>query len=57
MKYAVTFYYHSNCTVEVEAENEREAKEMAYSMLGGEDTTNQILEGLQEDDSPTIEEI
>lgn len=28
-KYEVTFYYHTNCTVEVEAENEEEALEIA----------------------------
>lgn len=56
-KYQVTFYYHTNCVVEVEAENEREAKAKAYSELNTEEVNRQIMEGLQEDDSPDVEEI
>lgn len=46
-------YYHTNCTVEIEAENEEEALESAYCV----DCTDQLLEGLQEDDSPDVEEV
>jgi hypothetical protein len=56
-KYNVTFYYHTNCTVEVEAENETEALKKAESEVTKNEYTEQILWGLQEDDSPDVTEI
>ena len=56
-KYNVTFYYHTNCTVEVEAENEKEALELAESAVCDDKYTEQILWGLQEDDDPDVEEV
>lgn len=57
MKYEVTFYYHTNCTVVVEAENEDKALKLAESEVDKDEYTEQILWGLQEDDDPTIEEV
>lgn len=56
-KYKVTFYYHTNCTVTVEAENEDEALELAENEVCDDKYTDQLLDGLQEDDSPDIEEV
>lgn len=52
-KYKVTMYYHTNCTVVVEANSEEEALENAYCV----NCNGQLLEGLQEDNAPNIEEI
>lgn len=52
-KFRVTLYYHTNCTVEVEAENESDAVQKAYQI----DVENQLIEGLQEDDSPDVIEV
>lgn len=52
-KYEVTLYYHTNATVVVEAENENDAIEAAYNKVDN----NELLEGMQEDDSPDVEEI
>ena len=57
MKYEVTFYYHTNCVVEVEAENEQEALELAESKVSDDKYTEQILWGLQEDDAPDVEAV
>ena len=54
-KYQVTFYYHTNCIVEVEAENEKEALAEAETEICCEKYNEQILEGLQEDDCPDVE--
>lgn len=56
-KYQVTFYYHTNCTVEVEAKSEEEALALAEIEVCGDEYTEQILWGLQEDDSPDVEEV
>lgn len=56
-KYQVTFYYHTNIVVEVEAENEEEALEKAESEQSDDKYTDDLLNGLQEDGSPDIEEI
>lgn len=47
-KYEVTYYYHTNATVTVEAETEEEAIKKGYSLIENDD----LIEGLQEDDSP-----
>ena len=48
MKYEVTYYYHTNATVTVEAETEKEAIEKGYNLIENDD----LIGGLQEDDSP-----
>lgn len=55
-KYQVTFYYHTNLTVEVEAENENEALELAQAESERDCYTQYLLEGMQEDCSPDVEE-
>ena len=57
MKYAVTFYYHTNVTVEVEANNEEEALENAEIIVGDEEYDAQIIHNVQEDADPDVEEI
>ena len=52
-KFSVQLYYHSTATIEVEAENENEALNMARERV----TDEEILESLIEDNSPDIEEI
>lgn len=54
--YNVTFYYHTNVTVKVEAQSEEEALALAESEVTKDCYTNQILEGLQQDSSPDVEE-
>ena len=54
--YNVTFYYHTNVTVKVEAQSEEEALALAESEVTNDCYTNQILEGLQQDSSPDVEE-
>ena len=56
-KYKVTFYYHTNCTVEVEAENEQEAFDNAVYEVSLGNYEEQILGGLQEDSCPDVEKI
>ena len=56
-KYQVTFYYHTNITVEVEAEDEKEALRKAEIEQCDDKYTDDLLNGLQEDNSPDIEEI
>lgn len=56
-KYQVTFYYHTNCVVEVEAENDKEALLIAEDKLCTDECEKQIMEGLVEDDSPDVREI
>lgn len=56
-KYEVTFYYHTNCTVTVEAENEKEALRKAECEVTDDKCIQEILWGLQEDDSPDVEEV
>ena len=56
-KYKVTFYYHTNITVEVEAENEKEALALAEVEQCDDKYTDDLLNGLQEDDSPDVEEV
>lgn len=54
--YNVTFYYHTNLSVSVEAENEQDALLLAETEAAKECYVPQILDGLQEDGSPDIEE-
>lgn len=53
-KFDVTFYYHTNVTVEVEAENEEEALEIAETEVDDEKYNEQILGNLTEDNSPDV---
>ena len=55
-KYNVTFYYHTNLTVSVEAESEEEALDLAEAEAMRECYTKQLLEGMQEDGSPDVVE-
>lgn len=50
--YRVTFYYHTNGCVDVKASSEEEALELADS---SDITNEELLEGLQEDNSPDAE--
>mgnify|MGYP003515170281 CR=1 FL=1 len=54
-RYNVTFYYHTNLTVSVEAESKEEALALAESEVVKESYIPQMLEGLVEDSSPDIE--
>lgn len=56
-KFEVTLYYHTNVTVEVEAEDEESARDAAYAEVSDEKYTQEILEGLQEDSDPDVVEI
>lgn len=53
-KFDVTFYYHTSVTVEVEAENEEEALELAEMEVDDEKYNEQILGNLDEDNSPDV---
>lgn len=57
MKYEVTFYYHTNCTVEVEAENDEEALDIAYLRVCDDKYTEELLQNLTEDDDPDVEPV
>ncbi|MBO4544140.1 MAG: hypothetical protein J5725_13300 [Bacteroidales bacterium] len=52
-KFRVTMYYHTSCEVEVEADSQEEAIELAYDV----DCDRQLLNNLQEDDDPDVKEI
>lgn len=52
-KYTVTLYYHTCASVDVMAENEKDAIEEAYNKVSNED----LLSGLTEDDDPDVSEI
>ena len=58
-KYNVTLYYHTNIDVEVIAENEEDAIELARQEAACDDTDtiDTLLDGMQEDNSPDVEEI
>jgi len=56
-KFEVTLYYHTNVTITVEAEDEESAEDIAREKACDDEYTKQLLEGLQEDDSPDVEEI
>lgn len=53
-KYKVTLYYHSSLTLEVNAENEKEAVEIARDEACLRENEEIMLESLIEDDSPDI---
>ena len=53
--FKVTLYYHTNVTVNVYAESEAVAKNLAYAEV--ENHTQELLEGLQEDSSPDVCEV
>ena len=55
-KFNVTFYYHTNLTVCVEASDEKEALALAEAESVKECYKNQLLEGMQEDDDPDVVE-
>jgi len=53
-KFNVTFYYHTSVTVEVEAENEEEALEIANMEVDDEKYNEQVLGNLDEDNDPDV---
>ena len=53
-KFNVTLYYHTNVTVEVEAENEQEALELAEMEVDDEKYNEQLLGNLDEDNNPDV---
>ena len=57
MKYEVTLYYCTNVTVEVEADNEKDAIDAAYQEVENPKYEKDILDGLEEIADPTIEEV
>lgn len=57
MKYSVQFYYHTTVTVEVEAEDEQDAIETAYSEVCDPKYDEQLKMNLTEDGDPDVEEI
>jgi hypothetical protein len=50
-KFNVTLYYHTNVTVEVEAENEQEARNLAYAKVDDEKYNDILLDGLESEGS------
>lgn len=50
-KFNVTLYYHTNVTVEVEAENEQEARNLAYAKVDDDKYNDILLDGLQSEGS------
>ena len=56
-KFEVTLYYHTNVTVEVEAEDEEDAVNAAYAEVSDDKYSQEILEGLQDDSDPDVVEI
>ena len=58
-KYQVSLYYHTSIVVDVEAENEEAAIETARQMgaRDDEETIDLLLNGMEEDDDPDVEEI
>lgn len=55
--YDVTLYFHTNTTISVEAENEKEAIELARAKTCEKRYTQDLLEGMQEDSSPDVTEL
>lgn len=55
--YEVTFYYHTNVTVEVKANSEEEALEKAEIEVGKKKYDAQVLHNIQEDADPDVYEI
>ena len=53
-KFKITFYYHTNVTVEVEAENKQEALANAQMEVEDEKYDEQILGNLDEDNDPDV---
>ena len=58
-KYDVTFYYHTQVVVQVEATDEDEAKKLAESEVESckDYTTEQILANLTEDGDTDVDEV
>ena len=53
-KYEVTLYYHTSVTVEVIADNEKDAITNAYVEAGDKKYDEQLLYNLEEDSSPDV---
>ena len=52
-KYKVTLYYHTMASAIVEAESEEEAIELAYDAI----ENDELLDNMQEDNDPDVEEV
>lgn len=56
-KFDVTIYYHTSVTVRVDAKNQDDAVQAAYTEVMDEKYDTQILDNLSEDDTPDVEEV
>lgn len=56
-RYEVTLYYHSNVSIVVDAENEQDAKEIAYNKMDEEENQKQLSENCYCDDDADVIEI
>lgn len=52
--YEITLYFHTNVTMKVKAENAQDAKEAARCEVSKDEYVQQLLDGLQEDDTPDV---
>ena len=55
--YEVTFYYHTSCTVTVNAKNEEDALAKAEMEVDDDEYVRQILDNITEDADPDIENV
>lgn len=56
-KYNVTLYYHTSVTIEVDAEDDYEAIDKAYSKADSKKYNRQLLDNLSEDGEPDAERL
>jgi hypothetical protein len=56
-KYSVRLYFHTHVDVEVEADNEQDAREEAYCLAGTDEFNSQYMTNSQVDNDPDVEEI
>jgi hypothetical protein len=55
--YNVTLYFHTNVSINVQAESEREAIDLAQAESARECYIKELLDGLQEDSAPDAVEV
>lgn len=56
-KYKVRLYFHTHVDVEVEADNEQDAREEAYCLAGTDEFNSQYVTNSQVDNDPDVEEV
>lgn len=56
-KYSVRLYFHTHVDVEVEADNEQDAREEAYYLAGTDEFNSQYMTNSEVDNDPDVEEI